>query len=166
MNIGQAIAQLLEASIDNEELVRTSSLASLRIIASSNSKATPSFKAALAFLSGNVPSGSATAKSNTLRKRVHILRAIATIGEVGSAFISPDLAHDVAKMAVAELLSSNEKVAGWELSATHVLVSLCPLHMNLVLGELVERMKPGNPPNMSILYALESVASSSPDGRY
>jgi len=157
---GQAIAQLLDASIDTEELVRTSSLASLRSIAASENKATSTLRAALAFLNANVATGNAQAKASTLRKRVHILRAVATIGEVGSMFISPDLAHDIARMAVEELLASNEKIAGWELSATHVLVSLCPLHMNLVLGELVERMKPGSPPNMSILYALESVASS------
>ena len=157
----QAVCQLLEASIDTEELVRTSALASLRIIASSKDKVDATLRAAVAFLQANQAVGNMTEKTVLLRKRVHILRAIATIGEVGSLFISPDLAHSVATMAVDELLASKEQIAGWELSATHVLVSLCPLHMQTVLSELVDRMKPGNPPNASIVYALESVASGS-----
>jgi hypothetical protein len=157
----QAIGSLLEAAIDTEELVRTAAISSLRKLASSEDKATSTLRAAIAFLQANVATGNAKTKTIVLRKRVHILRAIATIGEVGSSFISPDLAQEVATLAVEELLHSNEKIAGWELSSTHVLVSLCPTHMNLVLTELVNRMKPGNPPNMSILYALECVASRS-----
>jgi hypothetical protein len=159
----QAIGQLLEAAIDSEELVRTSALGSLRAISSVEDKSTSTLRAALAFLKANNASSGKNVKekTNILKKRVHILRAIATIGEVGSSRISPDLAHDVSRMAVEELLGSSEKILGWELCATHVLVSLCPLHMNLVLVELVDRMKPGNPPNMSILYALESIASRS-----
>ena len=157
----QAVCQLLEASIDTEELVRTSALASLRIIASSKDKVDATLRASVAFLQANPAVGNMTEKTVLLRKRVHILRAIATIGEVGSLFISPDLAHSVATMAVDELLASKEQIAGWELSATHVLVSLCPLHMQTVLSELVDRMKPGNPPKASIVYALESVASGS-----
>jgi hypothetical protein len=162
MMTAQAVGQLLEASIDTEELVRTSALASLRNIASSKDKVDATLRAALAFLQGNAADGNTSEKRAVLlRKRVHILRAIATIGEVGSSFSSPDLAHSVATMAVDELLASKEQIAGWELSATHVLVSLCPLHMQIVLSELVDRMKPGNPPNASIVYALESVASGS-----
>ena len=157
----QAIGSLLEAAIDTEELVRTAAISSLRKLASSEDKATSTLRAAIAFLQANVATGNAKTKTVVLRKRVHILRAIATIGEVGSLFISPELAQKVATLAVEELLNSNEKIAGWELSSTHVLVSLCPMHMNLVLTELVNRMKPGNPPNMSILYALECVASRS-----
>jgi hypothetical protein len=127
-SISAAVVQLLDSCTDDEELVRTSALASLRAIArgAHGSYARNTMRATLAYLRANEagggrggsggggggPSSSSSASGATakpasrkarVRMRVQISRAVLAVAEAGHAQFDAELAHEITRVCCGEL---------------------------------------------------------------
>ena len=175
--ISAAVVQLLESSTDEEELVRTSALASLQSIAKGTDGkfACNTMRATIAYLKANEgdaesnSSGAGNANAKKISKKtralihVHILRAVQAVAEAGHLRFDAELAQEITRTALNELKASNEQAPIKELTAARILVTLSASHMDIVVDELLGCMKAGAIPDISLMYSLEQIALTWPN---